>query len=176
MEIFSVGHSKRSEAELLALLAENEIAAVADVRRFPVSRRFPQHGRARLEPALARAGIAYTFLGQELGGRLEPTVPVDRSRNAALREPAFRAYADALDSAAVQAGLARLEELACRHRTAFLCAERDWRDCHRRIVADALSARGWQIVHLTGPAARELHVLDPRARLDSGRVTYPSLL
>ena len=53
MEIFTIGHSNRSAAELLALLRENAIATVADVRRFPVSRRFPQHGRARLEATLA---------------------------------------------------------------------------------------------------------------------------
>ncbi len=176
MEIFTLGHSNRSAADLLALLVENRIAAVADVRRFPVSRRFPQHGRPRLEAALREAGIAYAFLGQELGGRLEPTIPVERSRNAALREPALRAYADALGSDDAQAGLARLEALARSQRTALLCAEKDWHDCHRRILADALSARGWQVVHLLGPAAREAHALDPRARVDSGRVTYPSLL
>ena len=175
-EIWTIGHSNRPAADLLAILDEHGIRAVADVRRFPVSRRFPQHGRARLEAALAEAGIAYTFLGQELGGRLEPTVPVERSRNAALREPAFRAYADALGSADVQAGLARLETLARERRTAFLCAERDWRGCHRRIVSDALAARGWSVVHLAARAPAEPHELDPRARIEAGAVTYPSLL
>jgi len=175
-EIWTVGHSNRSAFELVGILATNKIAAVADVRRYPVSRRFPQHARARLEASLAQAGIEYVFLGQELGGRLEPSIPIERSRNGALREPAFRAYADALGSPEVQAGLARLEALAREKRTAFLCAEKDWHGCHRRIVSDALTARGWRVEHLTGPAARELHELDPRARIESGSVSYPSLL
>ena len=175
-EIWTIGHSNRSAVELLELLRASEIEAVADVRRFPVSRRFPQHGRARLEPALREAGIDYTFLGRELGGRLEPTLPVERSANAALREPAFRAYADALDSPEVQGGLVRLEQLARTRRSAFLCAEKDWHDCHRRILSDVLTARGWRVVHLTGPAAQELHTLDPRARVEAGRVRYPTLL
>jgi uncharacterized protein (DUF488 family) len=174
--IWTVGHSNRSAEDLIAILVENGIAVVADVRRYPVSRRFPQHGRARLEAALADAGIEYVFLGQELGGRLEPTVPIDRSRNGALREPAFRAYADALESADVRAGLARLEELGRAQRAAFLCAEKDWHGCHRRIVSDALTARGWQVIHLTGAGAAEPHALDPRARIESGTVSYPSLL
>jgi uncharacterized protein (DUF488 family) len=175
-EIWTIGHSNRPAADLLAILAESGIRAVADVRRYPVSRRFPQHGRARLEASLAEAGIAYTFLGQELGGRLEPSIPIERSRNAALREPAFRAYADALGTPEVRAGLERLEAIARAQRTAFLCAEKDWHGCHRRIVSDALTAHGWRVVHLLGRGAREPHELDSRARVESGTVSYPSLL
>ena len=176
MEVFGIGHSKLAAAELLALLAENEIALVADVRRFPVSSRHPQHARPALEAALRVAGIGYEFLGRELGGRLQPEVPIERSENRALREPAFRAYADALESPAFVAGLARLETLARERRSAFLCAERDWRQCHRRILSDALVARGWRVVHLECPGGRESHALDPHARIAGGRLSYPSLL
>jgi uncharacterized protein (DUF488 family) len=174
VEIASVGHSNLSAEALCALLARGGIEQVADVRRFPVSRRFPQHGKARLEASLAAAGIGYAFLGEALGGRREPVVPPERSRNAALREPAFRAYADALDSPETRAGLESLERLARQKRTALLCAERDWRSCHRRILADALALRGWRVVHLL-PGGPEPHELDPRARSDGG-LHYPALL
>lgn len=176
MEIASVGHSALTRAELVNLLVANRIALIADVRRFPVSKRHPQHARPSLEAGLREAGIDYVFLGSELGGRLEPAIPIDRSANRALREPALRAYADALGSKAFEAGLARLEALAGQRCCAFLCAERDWRQCHRRILSDALVARGWRVFHLAHPDSREAHALDPLARIEGGRLCYPSLL
>jgi len=176
MEIFAVGHSNLEAAELLALLREHEIARVADVRRFPVSKRHPQHARPALEASLRGAGIEYAFLGVELGGRLEPELSIDGSENRALREPAFRAYADALGWPAFATGFARLEELARAMPLAILCAERDWRQCHRRILAGALVARGWRVLHVAPAGTREEHALDPRARVDHGRISYPSLL
>jgi uncharacterized protein (DUF488 family) len=175
-EIFTAGHSNREAAELVALLGEAGIRAVADVRRFPVSRRFPQHSRARLAATLEAAGIAYRFLGAALGGRLEPVVPIERSRNGALRDPALRAFADALESPELEAGLAELETLALAEPTSLLCAERDWRSCHRQILADALVARGWHVVHLLAPARREAHSQSASARSEGGRLSYPSLL
>lgn len=176
MEIWSAGHSNRAAAELVALLGEAGVRCVADVRRFPVSRRFPQHARARLAPELLRAGIAYVFLGDALGGRREPTGPAESSRNGAWRDPALRAFADALDSPELLAGLAALEALAHARPSAVLCAERDWRSCHRQILADALVARGWRVVHLVRPGEREEHRLHPSARVTSGGLSYPSLL
>ncbi|MEX2205922.1 MAG: DUF488 domain-containing protein [Myxococcota bacterium] len=176
MDAFSVGHSKLTAAELIALLRAHGVGRVADVRRFPVSKRHPQHARPALEAALREAGIEYAFLGRELGGRLEPELPIERSENRALREPAFRAYADALASPAFESGFARLEELARERPLAFLCAERDWRQCHRRILSDALVARGWRVLHLVPARSPEAHALDPRARIDGERLRYPSLL
>src|SRR5258705_13078753 len=92
MEIFTAGHSNRAAAELVALLGEAGVGGVADVRRFPGSRRFPQHSRERLAPELERAGIAYSFLGDALGGGREPSGPVQRARNDAWRAPARRAF------------------------------------------------------------------------------------
>jgi uncharacterized protein (DUF488 family) len=176
MEIFTAGHSNRSATELVALLAEASVSCVADVRRFPVSRRFPQHSRARLEAELERAGIRYVFLGDALGGRRESTGPIESSRNGAWRDPALRAFADALDSPALEAGLVALELLARAGPSAVLCAERDWRSCHRQILADVLVARGWRVVHLVRPGEREEHRLHASGRVTGGRLSYPSLL
>lgn len=176
MDVFTVGHSNLESADLLALLRSADISALVDVRRFPVSKRHPQHARPMLEHALRGAGIGYTFLGSELGGKLEPVLPIERSENRALREPASRAYADALDSPAFQSGLARLEALARARPTAVMCAERDWRQCHRRILSDVLVANGFRVFHLAPGPAREPHALDPQARVADGRLTYPSLL
>ncbi|HTO07007.1 MAG TPA: DUF488 domain-containing protein [Myxococcota bacterium] len=175
-EIFTAGHSNRSAEELLALLAESGVTHVADVRRYPASRRYPQHSRERLSASLAGAGIGYAFFGDALGGRREATTPRAASRNGAWSDPALRAFADALDTPELEAGLGRLAELARAQPTAFLCAERDWRSCHRQLIADVLVARGWRVTHLVRPGERESHRLHAAARLEGGRISYPSLL
>jgi uncharacterized protein (DUF488 family) len=176
--IWSVGHSTRPADELLALLAEAGVRAVADVRRFPASRRHPQHARAALERALAEAGVAYVWLGEGLGGRVAESVPPERSPNGAWAEPAFRRYADAMSTPAFQAAFAELESLAATQPTAFLCAERPWWRCHRRLLADLCVTRGWRVLHLldVGRPASE-HALCEWARLGpDGRLSYPALV
>ena len=139
MRIYTVGHSNRSLAALVDLLQRAGVQVVADVRRRPRSRRWPWFDRAALEAALPAHGLAYHWLGDDLGGYTDPPYP------AYTRTPAFAR------------GLARLEALAAAHPTALLCAERDWRRCHRRFIADALCARGWEVVHLLDPVRNEPH-------------------
>lgn len=174
--VYSVGHSNREAKALLALLSRAGIAVVADVRRVPASRRHPWFARAALDADLAVAGIRYAWLGDGLGGRRSPERPVEASRNGALRDAAFRAYADAFDGDAFRRDLRALEELATAAPTAFLCAERDWRRCHRRLLADVLTTRGWQVIHLVDEDRREPHRLHEWARVDGTDVSYPALL
>jgi uncharacterized protein (DUF488 family) len=176
MRVFSVGHSNLAADAFLALLRGAGIGALADVRRMPASRRYPHFARKALTGALEEAGITYLWLGDGLGGRLEPSVAREGSRNAALRDPALRAYADAQETPAFQRDLAALLELAARAPTAVMCAERDWRQCHRQILADVLVARGAEVVHLSPIAPPQPHALAPAVRIEGERVTYPSLL
>lgn len=168
--IWTAGHSTRSLEEFLELLAGPGIELVADVRRYPGSRRHPQFGRERLEAGLAAAGVAYRHL-PALGGRRSPD---PESPNTAWRNAAFRAYADHLGSAEFAAGLEELETAARERRTAVVCAEAvPWR-CHRRLIADALTVRGWEVVHLLAPGREEVHALHPDAVVDGARITYPA--
>ena len=91
------------------------------------------------------------------------------------KEPAFRSYADYALTPSFRQGIEALVALASGGcTTAVMCAEADWRHCHRRIVADHLLAAGQEVVHLTVPGARELAVMTPEAVMDpEGRVTYP---
>ena len=68
MKLFTIGHSTQAIEEFLSLLELHEIEALADVRAFPSSSKFPQYKRGNLEASLARAGIGYHWLGKELGG------------------------------------------------------------------------------------------------------------
>jgi uncharacterized protein (DUF488 family) len=174
--VFTAGHGSRTGEELVRLVAEARVARVADVRRFPHSRRHPQHDAVAMERSLAGAGVGYTWLGAELGGRVPETVAPERSRNAAWREPAFRRYADRMATPRFRAAFAGLEALAREAPLAVLCSERLWWQCHRRLLADLFCVRGWRVVHLLEPAKTSVHQLTPWARLVDGDLVYPSLI
>jgi uncharacterized protein (DUF488 family) len=172
MVVFTVGHSSRPLAELLLMLQDAGVEVLADIRRFPGSRRFPHFGQEALAQALAEVGLEYQWL-RELGGRRKSSVPRAESANRGFEVEAFRNYADALTTTEMEAGFARLESLARARRTAILCAEKLFWQCHRRIVSDVLLARGWQVEHLVDPGVTRPHVLTTFAHVEHGRVTYP---
>ncbi len=168
--VWTLGHSNRTWAEFVALLREAGIELVADVRRFPGSRRFPHFAAQAMQPALAAEGIGYRHFPQ-LGGRRGR--PKAGSPNRGWRVAGFNAYADHMATAQFQQGLAELLQVARQRRTALLCAEAlPWR-CHRQLLADALLVQGAEVVHLLGPGRRQPHRLSPVARVDQGRLTYP---
>ena len=166
--VWTVGHSTRPLDEFLELLAAHEIELVVDVRRFPGSRRLPHYGGDALAAALGARGIAYCWL-PALGGRRRPD---PASPNLGWRHPAFRAYADHVDTEAFAEGLLELLVLAHGLRTALMCAEVLWWRCHRRIIADVLVSLGVPVVHIRSALAAESHRLGPPARLVDGRLTY----
>lgn len=163
--LFTIGHSTREIAELLALLAEHDIELLVDVRRFPGSRRHPQFSRDALAASLAAAGVEYLH-EPDLGGRRQPRPD---SPHVAWRVAAFRGYADHMESPQFAAALDRLLRRAAGSRTVILCAEAvPWR-CHRRLIADAATVRGVEVRHILAPGRAERHELDPNARVEGGR-------
>jgi uncharacterized protein (DUF488 family) len=168
VSVWTIGHSTRSLEEFLELLSANKIEAVADVRRYPGSRRWPHFAREPLGIALESGGLAYNWF-PELGGRRTPSPD---SRNTAWRSPAFRGYADYMETEAFAEGLARLVNLASGLRTAILCAELLWWRCHRGLIADALRWLTFEVIHILGPAATAIHPYTPAARIVGGRLSY----
>ena len=167
--VFTVGHSTRPIQDLLALRAEHAAQTLAALRRFPGSRRHPQYSRDALAASLAEAGIGYVH-EPGLGGRraARPDSP-----HTAWRVEAFRGYADYMETPEFQAALERLIQRAAGETVAILCAEAvPWR-CHRRLISDALVARGVQVMHIMGPGRADPHELDPNARvLPGGQLLY----
>jgi uncharacterized protein (DUF488 family) len=151
--LFTIGHGVRPVKELVETLTEFGVETLVDVRRFPGSRRNPQFNQAPLHDALAEAGIAYRH-AVELGGRRsgEP----GEEQFACIRVAAFRSYAARMSTPEWQEALGR--EVA-QPRPCFMCAETVWWRCHRRLIAELLTARGRPVVHLLGPARREPHRL-----------------
>jgi uncharacterized protein (DUF488 family) len=162
--VFTIGHGVRPLSELLETLRETSIGTLVDVRRFPGSRRNPQFNQATLSAALEQEGIRYRH-AVELGGRLsgEP----GEERFGCIRVAAFRSYAARMGTPDWQAALdaALAEPSPC-----FMCAETVWTRCHRRLIADLLTARGKTVVHLLQPGRREYHRLWEEADVRAGRL------
>ena len=166
--IWTIGHSIRPLGEFLDLLADNRIEAVADVRRYPGSRRWPHFAQTALSMALEKRGLGYRWF-PELGGRR--TARAD-SPNTAWRSPAFRGYADYMATEAFAEGLYRLVNLASGLRTAVMCAEALWWRCHRGLIADVLQWLGLEVIHIMGPGSTASHPYTAAARIVRGRLTY----
>ncbi len=166
--LLTIGHSTLAADAFLAMLVAHGVELLADVRRFPASRRHPQFGRQALAEMLARHGIAYSHF-PELGGRREPKPD---SPNTAWREAGFRGYADYMETAEFSQGISCLLQAAQARVTAIMCAEKSWRSCHRGLIADHLKASGFDVIHILEPAATESHPWTAAARMIDGRLCY----
>jgi len=169
---YTIGHSTRSIDELIAILDDSGVACVADVRAFPMSRRHPQFNRETLAASLSAAGIDYRHM-PELGGR-RAAKKGTASRNGLWKVDAFRNYADYAETPAFGAAIDALERLARERPTAVMCAEALWWQCHRRLVADYLIARGWTVTHLLARGEQQAGTLTPGASPQpDGTIWYP---
>lgn len=166
--LWTIGHSTRELDEFIALLKENGIEVLADVRHFPGSRKYPQFNAEPLRRSLHGAGIDYESF-TDLGGRrkVHPDSP-----NTAWRHPAFRGYADYMQTDAFRAGIERLKALATSKRTAIMCAEAVWWRCHRGLVSDLFKLHGTRVLHITGPGSPHEHPYTSAARIVDGRLDY----
>jgi uncharacterized protein (DUF488 family) len=171
--IYTIGHSTRTIEQFIALLRENGVELLVDVRRFPGSRRHPQFGSAALAASLAAAGVGYVH-AEALGGRRSSEAGA-ASPNTAWRNGAFRAYADYMATPEFRAALDRLVGLSRERTAAIMCAEAvPWR-CHRRLITDALLARGISVADITGPGGATPARLSAHAVIrPDGTLIYPA--
>jgi uncharacterized protein (DUF488 family) len=163
-EMFTIGHGIRRLDELIDTLSEAKVETLVDVRRFPGSRRNPQFNWGPLRTALETAGIAYRH-AVDLGGRLsgEP----GEEAFSCLRVAAFRSYAARMGTPTWQQAL---EAELAQPTPCFMCAETDWRRCHRRLISELLVARGFAVTHLLGPGRQEAHRLYDESEAREGRL------
>ena len=172
LRLFTVGHSNRSFDEFLALLKAFKICLVADIRRYPSSRKFPHFNGPVLQELLEAEGIRYLWL-ESLGGR-RGSIKNDQSRNAGLKSPGFRSYADHMATNEFLAAVRVLLSSAQASRTAVMCAEKFYWRCHRRLLSDYLVAQGVQVKHILEPDRVPDHKLTPFAVIGAdSTVTYP---
>ena len=170
--VYTVGHSILSADAFVALLKAHGIRHLADVRLFAASRRHPHFSRERLPGILEPSGISYEHF-PDLGGRRRARPD---SINTAWRVEAFRGYADYMMTAPFLHSFEALIRLARSGAAAVMCAEAKWWECHRRLLADALVARGVPVLHILSAAAPKPHELSEFAVVEADRISYPGLI
>lgn len=169
-ELWTIGHSTREPQAFVDALQSFRIEVLADVRRFPHSRRHPHYNTDELKRSLVQAKIRYEYLGDELGGFRDPK---PGSPNVGLGDSSFQGYADHLASPIFQRGHRKLLQLAGGSRVALMCSERNWKGCHRRIISDQLTIQdAWTVTHVLDADESVPHEPSPLARTVEGRLVY----
>jgi len=171
-ELFTIGHSNHPLDKFLDLLNEHEIAALADIRRSPSSRKSPQFNQEELAKTLQRASIEYHWL-ESLGGRRPKQKSISPSLNSGLRNESFHNYADYMQTESFQHGINQLLAIAEQKRTVYMCSESLFWQCHRRLVSDFLAAHGHAVCHIFPSGEVKPHQMAPEARIQGENVIYP---
>ncbi len=128
-KVYTLGTGRRSEEDFIEILHSYDIKSLIDVRSFPKSS-IPVFSRENLRNLLAREGIAYHFLGKELGG---------------FRKGGYVSY---LVTDEFMRGIGLLESIACSRLCVIVCAERFPWKCHRKWISRELHKRGWRVEHI----------------------------
>jgi uncharacterized protein (DUF488 family) len=169
VRIWTIGHSTRTIAVFISLLAEHGIRLLVDVRSLPGSKRYPQFNKETLADSLGKVGIRYEHF-PELGGRRKAR---NDSRNTAWRNASFRGYADYMDTEEFHKGIERLLHLASKSGpSAIMCAEAVWWRCHRGLISDYLKARGIEVLHIVDANKTEPHPYTSAAGIVDGKLSY----
>lgn len=146
---FSVGHSTHSYERFLEFLRNAGVTAIADVRSSPFSRHFPHFNRDTLKHRLPSDGLAYSFLGKELGGR-----PPRRD----FYRDGIADYERMAQAPEFDEGIIRVMKGAEKYTIALMCSEHDPLDCHRcLLVSRALAARGVEMKHILATGSIVTH-------------------
>lgn len=175
-QIWTIGHWVTDTETFVRTLQDAQIEVLVDIRAIPGSRRSPHFSADTMPSWLGEAGIEYLHL-PELGGRRSKQHEVPAEANAGWQNTSFKNYADYTLTPAFQDGLTRLTELAQERNTCLMCGEPvPWR-CHRNLIANILTARGWAVWHLFAnatPKRHELGAWGAKPLVDEeGTITYP---
>jgi uncharacterized protein (DUF488 family) len=168
--VWTIGHSTRGADEFMSVLDAHGIEIVADVRRFPGSRRHPQFGSSALEGSLAAGGIDYAWLSR-LGGRRRGDSGPEQE---GWRNPSFRAYAAYTWTEDFAQGLDELLNIAAAKRTTIMCSELLWWRCHRALISDVLRFVGVEVIHILDEGPGKVHTYTSPACVSEEGLTYPA--
>jgi uncharacterized protein (DUF488 family) len=168
--IRTIGHSTRPIDALIDMLKAHGVKRLMDIRTLPKSRHNPQYNREALESRLREAGIRYEHM-KSLGGLRHPRKD---SRNMGWRNASFRGYADYMQTPEFASALETLVAAAAQEPVVIMCAEAvPWR-CHRSLISDSLTARGYPVEHIMSATKSNPHTMTSFARIEGTSVTYPS--
>ena len=169
--VYTVGHSTRTIPEFVELLNKGPVELVVDIRSVPRSRTNPQFNLDALPEALAAWQIGHMQI-PELGGLRRKSKIVPPGVNGFWINQSFHNYADYALSAEFHLGFSRLLEVSQTRRCAIMCSEAVWWRCHRSMIADALSVRDIEVVHILDAKHHVVHPMTSPARVVGGALTY----
>lgn len=167
-KIYTLGHSTHRVEEFIDMLKSFSIKVVADIRRFPGSRKYPHFNKEQLEAELKKCEINYTHI-EGLGGRRKARID---SKNIRWRNESFRGYADYMETEEFENAVSMLEIIALKQPTAFMCSEAVWWRCHRSMVSDYLKAKDWIVLHIMAIGKAEEHPYTSPVRIIGSHVSY----
>jgi uncharacterized protein (DUF488 family) len=145
--IYSIGHSNLSLERFMELLRNVGVGAIADVRSAPFSRRAPWFSQSEFKAGLSNNGLAYSFLGSELGGR-----PKEQH----LFRGGVADYSAMARLPSFQIGLDRLLHGSEKYSIAMVCSERDPLHCHRcLLIGRQLAVKGAETCHIHSNGSEE---------------------
>ena len=140
MIIYTIGHGDRNIEEFIKILKFYNIELVIDVRRFPKSKKFPWFSKDELSKRLLKENIDYIWLGEELGG---------------YRKEGYENY---IKSEEFKKGINKIEELSNK-KLVIMCSEKLWFKCHRRFIANILTEKGYEVIHIFNEKIKQKHKL-----------------
>jgi uncharacterized protein (DUF488 family) len=166
--IYTVGHSNKPFEDFMAMLQSFNIELLVDVRCLPGSRKYPHFDKEALEISLPQNDIEYLHL-VSLGGRRKAHKD---TRNTGWRHPAFRGYADYMETSEFSNGIQELETAALKFKTVYMCSEAVWWRCHRAMISDYLKLHGWDVIHIMGVGKAKEHPYTSPAKIVDGKLSY----
>ncbi|WP_455206828.1 DUF488 domain-containing protein [Kaarinaea lacus] len=167
--LFTVGHGNQSLEEFLALLQNNAIQTLVDIRSHPYSKRFPHFSQENLRQVVNAQGIDYHWAGRQLGGLRQAK---DSSSHPALTDDSLRGFAEYMETGQFVRSIIQLINLAGSARTAIMCAEKLFQHCHRSLISDYLTLKSISVVHIIDTDHIVEHQISKLARTESMKLVY----
>ncbi|WP_346238831.1 DUF488 domain-containing protein [Niabella insulamsoli] len=166
--VYTIGHSTNTIEKFIEMLRSFDIKLLADVRGLPGSNKFPQFNQENLERSLPEHKIHYQYF-KDLGGRRRA---LKNSLNTRWLNASFRGYADYMETDNFEKAMLQLKKQAAKKATAIMCAEALWWRCHRSMIADYLTAQGWQVLHIMNIGKVQEHRYTSPATVVGDKVSY----
>ena len=167
-QLFTLGHSNQKWQDFLQILLHYKIEVLIDIRSIPKSR-FECFDGQKIREALIDQPIEYHWAGKQLGGMRKPS---QNSIHSALENPHMKAFADYMDSDLFKKSINQLVSMAKQQTLAIMCAERDPKHCHRRLISDYLNLQGVEVIHILDINNSFTHQISPQVRRESQTLIY----
>lgn len=166
-ELFTIGYSPHTLDSFLSLLRKYKITALVDVRSSPYSQFKPEFNRESFKEFLTARDIAYVFLGNYCGARVEdPSCYVNGKVD----------YNLVAENSKFKEGLERIKKGLEKFCIALMCAEKDPITCHRTIlICRNLISPGIKIKHILGSGELEEHKDSEHRLMKIFKLNHPDL-